>query len=54
MEKSKLNHAHPSINEARHINEAKNMTYQERFEKLMILIELSNLFKNAKIYIKPK
>jgi hypothetical protein len=55
MEKTKLNHAHPKILEAKHIEEARQLTYQERFEKLIALIEVSNMFKNAKIIktIKP-
>ena len=46
MEKVKLNHAHPKIMEARHIEEIRKMTYQQRFDKLIAIINLSNLLKN--------
>ncbi len=36
-----LNHAHPKIMEARHIQEIRKMTPQQRFEKLMAIIEIS-------------
>lgn len=52
MGKSKLNHAHPKVMEARYIEEARRMTYQQRFEKLMVLIELSYLLKTAKKHTK--
>ena len=48
MKKSKLNHDHPSKMEARYINEVKKMTPQQRYEKLMAIIELSYLLKTAK------
>ena len=48
MKKSKLNHAHPSVMEARHIEEIRKMTPQQRFEKLMAIIEISYLLKTAK------
>lgn len=48
MKASKLNHAHPSIMEARHIAEIKKMSPQQRFEKLMAIIEISYLLKTAK------
>jgi hypothetical protein len=54
MEKIKLNHAHPSVMEARHIWEARQLTYQQRFEKLMAIIELSYLLRTAKKYSKSK
>lgn len=47
MEASKLNHAHPSKMEARHIVEIRKMTAQQRFEKLMAIIEVSYLLKTA-------
>ena len=45
MEYVKLHHNHPSLMEARYIAEIKKMTPQQRFEKLMAIIELSYLFK---------
>lgn len=48
MEATTLNHAHPSIMEARYIEEIKKMTPQQRFEKLMAIIEISYLLKTAK------
>lgn len=48
MKPIKLNHAHPSKNEARYIEEIKNMSPQQRFEKLMAIIEISFLLKTAK------
>lgn len=49
MEKAKLNHANPKIMEARYIEESRQLTYQQRFEKLIALIEVSNMLKDAKI-----
>ncbi|MBC7523271.1 MAG: hypothetical protein H7239_02375 [Flavobacterium sp.] len=48
MKSIKLNHAHPSIMEARYIEEIRTMTPQQRFEKLMAIIEISYLLKTAK------
>ena len=48
MEKVKLNYDHPSVNEARYIAEVRKMTPQQRFDKLMAIIELSYVLKNAK------
>ncbi|RAR70755.1 hypothetical protein [Flavobacterium aciduliphilum] len=48
MEASKLYHAHPSKMEARHIEEIRKMTAQQRFEKLMAIIEISYLLEIAK------
>jgi hypothetical protein len=45
---AKLNHANPSKMEARHIDEVRNMTPQQRFEKLMAIIEISYLLKTSK------
>jgi hypothetical protein len=45
---TKLNHAHPSKMEARHIDEIRKMTPQQRFEKLMAIIEISYLLKTSK------
>jgi hypothetical protein len=54
MEKSKLNHAHPKIMEARYIEESRQLTYQQRFDKFIAIFELSYMLKNAKKYSKPK
>jgi len=48
MEKDKLNHAHPKLMEARYIEEIRKMSPQQRFEKLMAIIEISYLLKTAK------
>ncbi|MEM0543199.1 hypothetical protein WFZ85_11280 [Flavobacterium sp. j3] len=45
---TKLNHANPSKMEARHIAEIRKMTPQQRFEKLMAIIEISYLLKTSK------
>lgn len=43
-----LNNDHPSKMEARHIEEIRKMSPQQRFEKLMAIIEISYLLKTAK------
>lgn len=48
MKTTELHHAHPSIMEDRYLQEIKKMSPQERFEKLMAIIELSYLLKTAK------
>ena len=48
MKVSKLNHGHPSFMEKRLINEIRNLTPQQRFDKLMAIIEISYLLKTAK------
>lgn len=48
MEKVKLNHANPKQMEARYIEEIRKMSPQQRFEKLMAIIEISYLLKTAK------
>ena len=48
MKATILNHAHPSIMEERYIEEIKKMTPQQRFEKLMAIIEISYLLKTVK------
>jgi hypothetical protein len=48
MKTALLNHAHPSVMETRYIEEIKKMTPQQRFEKLMAIIEISYLLKTAK------
>ena len=52
MKATKLHHAHPSKMEARYIDEIRKMTPQQRFEKLMAIIELSDRLKNAKKIVK--
>lgn len=54
MGKVKLNHAHPVVMEARYIEGTRQLTYQQRFEKLMAIIELSCILKSAKKYSKSK
>lgn len=44
----KLNHEHPAVKEERYIEEVKQLSYQQRFEKLIAIIELSSLLKSAK------
>lgn len=48
MNESKLNHDHPTKMEVRYINEVKKMTPQQRYEKLMAIIQLSYILKTAK------
>lgn len=48
MKKNKLNHAHPSKMETRYIEEVRKMSPQQRFEKLMAIIEISYLLKTSK------
>lgn len=48
MEKPKINHEHPSIKENRYINEVRNMTYQQRFDKFIAIYKLSYMLNNAK------
>lgn len=54
MKSTKLNHAHPSKMEVRYIEEVRKMTPQQRFEKLMAIIEISYLLKTAKKHSKLK
>lgn len=54
MGKVKLNHEHPTVMEARYVEETRQLTYQQRFEKLMAIIEISCLLKAAKKYSKSK
>lgn len=49
MEKIKLHHAPPEENEKRYIEEIRQMSYQKRYEKMIAIMELSYLVKNAKI-----
>lgn len=53
MENSKLNHANPKIMEARYIEEARNLNYQQRFDKFCAIYELSYMVKNAKKVANP-
>ena len=52
MEKAKLHHAPPEEMEKRYIKEIRQMSYQERYDKMIAIMELSNLVKNAKITFK--
>jgi len=47
MEKTNLNHEHPKLKEARYIEEVRQLSYQQRFEKMIAIIELSILFNTA-------
>ena len=48
MCKVKLNYEHPALKEERYIEERRQLAYQQRFEKLMAIIELSQILKSAK------
>ena len=48
MKPSALHHDHPSKMEARYIEEVRKMSPQQRFDKLMAIIEISFLLRNAK------
>lgn len=48
MKATTLHNAHLSKTEARHIEEIRKMSPQQRFEKLMAIIEISYLLKTAK------
>ena len=48
MKAIKLNHENPTKMEARYLAEIKKMSAQQRFEKLMAIIEISYLLRNAK------
>lgn len=48
MKAATLNHGHPNKMEARYIDEIRKMSPQQRFEKLMAIIEISYLLKTAK------
>lgn len=52
MEKAKLHHAPPKEMDKRYIEEIRQMSYQKRYEKMIAIMELSNLVKNAKIIFK--
>lgn len=47
MKKSKLNHAHPQELEKRRIAEIKALSYVQRLERLMAILELSYMIKQA-------
>ncbi len=48
MKSVTLNHAHPIKMEARYIEEARKMSPQQRFDKLMAIIEISYILQAAK------
>ena len=48
MKASRINHDHPSKMQDRYIDEIRKMSPQQRFEKLMAIIEISFLLKTAK------
>lgn len=43
-----VHHDHPFKMESRHIDEIRKMSPQQRYEKLMAIIEISYLLKTAK------
>ena len=47
MEKSKINHADPDELEKRRIAEIKALTYVQRLERLIAILEISYLTGNA-------
>ena len=47
MEKRKFTYAHPSIIEEKRIKEVRALSYQERLERLFVLIEVSRSMKEA-------
>ena len=53
MEKSKLNQDKQNSSEQRYIEEVRQLTYQQRFEKFCAIYELSYLLKNAKKIANP-
>lgn len=53
MKPSALHHNHPSQMETRYLNEIREMTPQQRFDKLMAIIEISYLLKTAKKINRP-
>lgn len=46
-ETSKLRHGNPEILEQQRIEEIRNLSYQERLERLFALLELSNMLSQA-------
>ena len=48
MGKVKLNHAPPTVMEARYIEETRQLTYEQRLDQLMTIIELSCVLKSVK------
>lgn len=48
MQKLKLNNNHPAILESNRIAEIKSLSYLERLERLMVILELSYKLKTAK------
>lgn len=47
MISAKLNHGDPKALELKRIEEIKSLSYKERLERLMVLIEFSYKLKNA-------
>jgi hypothetical protein len=48
MENIKFNHASPKVLETKRIAEIKSLSYLERLERLMAILEVSYMFKTAK------
>jgi hypothetical protein len=53
MQASKLNNAHPKILEQQRIAEIKSLSYLERLERLMAILEVSYMLKKG-IKVEPK
>jgi hypothetical protein len=49
MKKSVLSFGTPQELEAKRIAEIKSLSYLERLERLMVIIEVSNMFKTARV-----
>jgi len=54
MKKAILNHGNPNELEAKRIAEIKALSYAERLERLMAIIEVSYALKNAPILYRKK
>jgi len=48
MKKDKMNHGHPDELEQKRIAEIKALSYAQRFERLMAILELSFMMREAK------
>lgn len=54
MKKAILNHGNPKELEAKRIAEIKALSYAERLERLMAIIEVSYALKNSPILYRKK
>jgi hypothetical protein len=48
MTEQSMQHGHPNEMEKKHIESARQLTYQQRFEKLVAIIDLSIQLQKAK------